>query len=216
MQACALIVLALHCTRSIACSSGGGSPDSTQMPHVPPANVERIFKLPLRQPKVVYFIDASQVYARSVDFDHDPIGQCRNHQNSSITCWTEVAKAAFDIFAKVSALGHLLEIELFYLLVGWADTSRHPQEHWANNLCQPLHDSYLWTWKKYRHHPGRLLQIRSTKCDWLSSQALQQRNKQSESVLIQILYKTLRRSFSVTRVHSQFNIHFVWLTFNLH
>ncbi len=109
MQACALIVLALHCTAIIACSSGGESPNSTYMLQVTAANVDKIFKLPLRKPKTEFMNDFLRVYAVSVDLDYNPIGRCTEHLNNSISCWTQVMEAVFDIFAEVSFLNHILE-----------------------------------------------------------------------------------------------------------
>ncbi len=110
MQACALIVLALHCTGIIACSSGGGSTNSTQMLQVTAANVDKIFKLPLREAKTEFINDVLRVYATSVDLDYNPIGRCTEHLNNSISCWTQVMEAVFEIFAEVSFLNGILEV----------------------------------------------------------------------------------------------------------
>ncbi len=110
MQACALIVLALHCTGIIACSSGSGSPNSTQMLQVTTANVDKIFKLPLREAKTEFINNVLRVYATSVDLDYNPIGRCTEHLNNSISCWTQVMEAVFDIFAEVSFLNYVLEV----------------------------------------------------------------------------------------------------------
>ncbi len=134
MQACALIVLALHCTGIIACSSGGGSPNSTPMLQVTAANVDKIFKLPLREPKTEFIDDVLRVYATSVDLDYNPIGWCTEHLNNSISCWTQVMEAVFDIFAEVSFLNYILEVHR---------TWRSRQECLGKLGKQP---STTWTW----------------------------------------------------------------------
>ncbi len=80
------------------------------MPHVPPANVDKIFKLPLREPKTEFIDDVLRVYATSVDLDYNPIGRCTEHLNNSISCWTQVMEAVFDIFAEVSFLNFILDV----------------------------------------------------------------------------------------------------------
>ncbi len=51
-------------------------------------------------------------YARSVDFDYNPIGRCTEHKNSSISCWTQVNEAAFDVSLGVSSFAYRFLIKL--------------------------------------------------------------------------------------------------------
>ncbi len=72
------------------------------MLEVTPTNVDKIFKLPLREPKTVFLTDASNICAQSVDVDYQPRGRCTGQKNGSISCWTKVMEAVFDLAAKVS------------------------------------------------------------------------------------------------------------------
>ncbi len=72
------------------------------MPEVIPANVDEVFKLPLRNPKAVVLSGVQDISVQSVDFDYQPKGRCTQQNNGSISCWTQVIEAEFTIFERVS------------------------------------------------------------------------------------------------------------------
>ncbi len=72
------------------------------MLEVSPKNVDKIFKLPLREPTTVFLTKPSNICAQSVGVDYQPIGRCTEQKNGSISCWTKVMEAVFDLAAKVS------------------------------------------------------------------------------------------------------------------
>ncbi len=98
-----LLVVALQCTGTMACSSGGSPQNAHQNLQATLANVDEIFKLSLREPKMVLLNSALQVYTRSVGLNYNSVGRCTEYQNKSISCWTQVMRADFEIFAGVNA-----------------------------------------------------------------------------------------------------------------
>ncbi len=64
---------------------------------VTPSNVDRIFKLPLREPTVAYFFKDHIFGIESIDLEYQPIGRCTEHANRPISCWTQVMEAAFVV-----------------------------------------------------------------------------------------------------------------------
>ncbi len=75
---------------------------SNELLEVTPANVDKIFKLPLREPKAVILTTILEIRAESIDVDYQPIGRCTQQINGSISCWTQVMQAAFILSEKVS------------------------------------------------------------------------------------------------------------------
>ncbi len=71
------------------------------MLEVTPTNVDKIFKLPLREAKTVFLTNAPNICAQSVDVDYQPIERCTGHKNGTISCWTQLMEAVFDLAAKV-------------------------------------------------------------------------------------------------------------------
>ncbi len=97
-----LLVIALRCTGNMACSSGDRPQNAHQKLQATLANVDEIFKLSLRESKMVLLNSALQVYARSVGLNYNSVGRCTEYQNKSISCWTQVMRADFEIFAGVN------------------------------------------------------------------------------------------------------------------
>ncbi len=71
--------------------------DNEERLDVTPSNVDRIFKLPLREPTLAYYFKDHIFGIESIDLEYQPIGRCTEHANRSISCWTQVMEAAFVV-----------------------------------------------------------------------------------------------------------------------